>query len=83
VGPRIDLDVMERRKNLSMPGLELRPRSQLLYRLSYPVSLILTKLLDFTVSLKLVKFLFGSWACRMPVEDSLFACIFLLPPMAI
>jgi hypothetical protein len=41
VGPRAGLDEMEKRKFLTLPGLELRPlgrpaRSQLLYRLSYP-----------------------------------------------
>jgi hypothetical protein len=40
VGPRTGLDDVERRKTLSLPGLELRPlgrwaRSQSLYRLPY------------------------------------------------
>jgi hypothetical protein len=40
VGPRAGLDYMEKRKFLTLPGLELRPlrrpaRSQSLYRLSY------------------------------------------------
>jgi hypothetical protein len=41
VGPRAGLDDLEKRKFLTLPGLELRPlgrpaRSQWLYRLSYP-----------------------------------------------
>jgi hypothetical protein len=41
VGPRTGLDVVEKRKCLPLPGLELRPlsrpaRSQSLYRLRYP-----------------------------------------------
>jgi hypothetical protein len=41
VDPRAGLDDVEKRKFLTLPGLELRPlgrpaRSQLLYRLSYP-----------------------------------------------
>jgi hypothetical protein len=41
VGPRVGLDDMEKRKFLTVPGLELRPLgrpacSQTLYRLSYP-----------------------------------------------
>jgi hypothetical protein len=41
VGPRTDLDDVERRNFLPLPGLELRPlgrhtRSQSLYRLRYP-----------------------------------------------
>jgi hypothetical protein len=43
VGPRAGLDYMEKRKFLTLPGLELRPigqaRSQSLYRLRYPVSM--------------------------------------------
>jgi hypothetical protein len=44
VGPRAGLDAVERRKFLTLPGLELRPlcrsaRSQSLYRLCYPGSL--------------------------------------------
>jgi hypothetical protein len=43
VGPRTGLDDVERRKILSLPGVELRPlgrpaRCQSLYRLSYPGS---------------------------------------------
>jgi hypothetical protein len=43
VGPRTGLDDMEKRKFLTLPGLELRPlsrpaRSQSLYRLRYPGS---------------------------------------------
>jgi hypothetical protein len=43
VGPRAGLDYLEKRKFLTLPGLELRPlgrpaRSQSLYRLSYPGS---------------------------------------------
>jgi hypothetical protein len=43
VNPRAGLDHLERRKFLTLPGLELRPlrrpaRSQSLYRLSYPGS---------------------------------------------
>jgi hypothetical protein len=43
VGPRIGLDDVEKRKFLTLPGLELRPlrhpaRSQSLYRLRYPGS---------------------------------------------
>jgi hypothetical protein len=43
VGPRAGMDDMEKRKFLTLPGLELRPlrrpaRSQLLYRLRYPGS---------------------------------------------
>jgi hypothetical protein len=41
VGPRAGLDDVEKRKFLTLPGLELRPlnrptRSQSLYRLRYP-----------------------------------------------
>jgi hypothetical protein len=41
MGPRTGLDNVEKRKILTLPGLELRPlgrppSSQLLYRLSYP-----------------------------------------------
>jgi hypothetical protein len=44
VDPRANLDDLEKRKLLTIPGLELRPlgrpaRVQLLYRLSYPGSL--------------------------------------------
>jgi hypothetical protein len=44
VGHRTGLDDVEKRKFLTLPGLELRPlccpaRSQSLYRLSYPGSL--------------------------------------------
>jgi hypothetical protein len=44
IGPRGDLDDVEKRKLLTLPGLELRPlgrqvRSQSLYRLSYRGSL--------------------------------------------
>jgi hypothetical protein len=40
VGPTVDLDDVEKKKFLTLPGLELRPlgrlaRSQSLYRLSY------------------------------------------------
>jgi hypothetical protein len=43
MGPRIDLDGVEKRKFLTLPGLELRPlgrptRNQSLYQLSYPGS---------------------------------------------
>jgi hypothetical protein len=43
VDPRDGLDVVEKRKFLTLPGLEIRPigrpaRSQSLYRLSYPGS---------------------------------------------
>jgi hypothetical protein len=43
VGPRTGLDNVEKRKFLTLPGLELRPlsrpaRSQSLYRLRYPGS---------------------------------------------
>jgi hypothetical protein len=45
VGLRTGLDGVERRKILPLPGLELRPlglpdRSQSLYRLHYPGSLL-------------------------------------------
>jgi hypothetical protein len=45
VGPRARLDELEKRKFLTLPGLEFRPlgrptRSQLLYRLSYPGPLL-------------------------------------------
>jgi hypothetical protein len=44
MGPRAGLDDVEKRKFLTLPGLELRPlgplaRSQSLYRLRYPGSL--------------------------------------------
>jgi hypothetical protein len=47
VGPRADLDDIEKRKFLTLPGLELRPlgnpaRSQSLHRLCYPGSLLTT-----------------------------------------
>jgi hypothetical protein len=43
VGPRAGLDKVEKRKFLTLPGLELQPlgrpaRSQSLYRLRYPAS---------------------------------------------
>jgi hypothetical protein len=38
VGPRASLDNVEKRKFLTLPGLELRPRSRSLYRLRYPGS---------------------------------------------
>jgi hypothetical protein len=46
VDPRAGLDDMEKRKFLTLPGLELRPhrrpaRSQSIYRLRYPSSLII------------------------------------------
>jgi hypothetical protein len=49
VGPRASLDAAEKRKFLTLPGLELRPlgrpaRSQSLYRLRYPDSLAYTYL---------------------------------------
>jgi hypothetical protein len=45
VDPRASLDDLEKRKFLTLPGLELRPlgrpaRSQSLYRLRYPCSLV-------------------------------------------
>jgi hypothetical protein len=45
VGPRAGVDDVEKRKFLTLPGLELRPigrlaRSQSLYRLRYPGSFI-------------------------------------------
>jgi hypothetical protein len=45
VGPRAGLDDVEKRKFLTLPGLELRPlgrpaRSQSLYRLRYPGFLV-------------------------------------------
>jgi hypothetical protein len=50
VGPRAGLNIMQKLKFLSLPGLELRPlgrpaRSQSLYRLRYPGSLLLLLLL--------------------------------------
>jgi hypothetical protein len=46
VGPRAGLDDVEKRKFLTLPGLELRPlslpaSSQSLYRLGYPGSLMI------------------------------------------
>jgi hypothetical protein len=46
VDPRAGLDDVEKRKSLTLPGLELRPfdfpaRSQSLYRLRYPDSRLL------------------------------------------
>jgi hypothetical protein len=54
VGPRVGLEDVEKRKFLTLPGLELRPlgrpaRSQSLYRLSYPGSLLHVYSLDTTV----------------------------------
>jgi hypothetical protein len=51
VDPRASLDDVEKRKFLTLPGLELRSldrpaRSQSLYRLSYPSSLISDSLYD-------------------------------------
>jgi hypothetical protein len=48
VDPRADLDDMERRKLLTLPGLELQPlglpaRSYSLYRLRYPGSVSLSR----------------------------------------
>jgi hypothetical protein len=45
VGPRTGLDNVKKRKIFTLPGLELRPlghpaRSQSLYRLSYPGSVL-------------------------------------------
>jgi hypothetical protein len=36
VGLTPDLDIMEKRKILPLPGIELRPSSPSLYRLGYP-----------------------------------------------
>jgi hypothetical protein len=49
LGPRTGMDDVERRKILPLPGLEFRPlgrpaRSQSLYRLSYPGSLVIVVL---------------------------------------
>jgi hypothetical protein len=49
VGPRADMDDVEKRKFLTLRGLELRPlrrpaRSQSLYRLPYPGSIFFCKL---------------------------------------
>jgi hypothetical protein len=49
VGPRAGLDDLEKRKFLTLPGLEIRPlscpaRSQSLYRLRYPDSPIETNI---------------------------------------
>jgi hypothetical protein len=38
VGPRAGPDIMEKRKILLLPGIEPRPPSPSLYRLSYPGS---------------------------------------------
>jgi hypothetical protein len=48
VDPTAGLGDMEKRKFLTLPGLELRPlgrpaRSQSLYRLNYPGSLVIVK----------------------------------------
>jgi hypothetical protein len=43
VGPRAGLDDVEKINFLTLPGLELRPRSQSLYRLRYPGSLLRAK----------------------------------------
>jgi hypothetical protein len=55
VGPRADLEDVEKRELLTLPGLELRPlcrpaRSQSLYRLRYPGSM------HFAVKFKRVNF---------------------------
>jgi hypothetical protein len=47
VGPRADLDDVEKRKFLTLPGLELQPlghpsRSQSLYRQRYPGCIFLS-----------------------------------------
>jgi hypothetical protein len=49
VGPRTDLDDVEKRKFLTLPGLEIRhlgrpARSQSLHRLSYPGLILLTNM---------------------------------------
>jgi hypothetical protein len=66
VDPRADLDDVEKRKFLVLPGLELQPlgrsaRSQSLYRLRYPGSIHVEKLLLITCSGKnaLSKWHFG------------------------
>jgi hypothetical protein len=51
VGPRAGLDHVEKRKFLTLPGLELRPiahpaRSQFPYRLRYPGSLSILNLIE-------------------------------------
>jgi hypothetical protein len=56
VDPRAGLDDMEKRKLLSLPGLELRPlghpdRNQSLYRLSYPGFSHLTSVLPLNLNL--------------------------------
>jgi hypothetical protein len=54
VDPRAGLDYVEKRKFLTVPGLELRPlgcpaRSQPLYRLSYPGSMRIIEVVGNTV----------------------------------
>jgi hypothetical protein len=52
--PRAGLDNMEKRKFLTLPGLELQPlgrkaHSQLLYRLCYPSSYFLCHIYKYSV----------------------------------
>jgi hypothetical protein len=78
VGPRAGLDDVEKRKFLTLPGLELRllgrpARSQSLYRLSYPgsygPSMCLLKYRHFGIKRSQAIFLKerneGSWSCSM------------------
>jgi hypothetical protein len=77
--PRAGLDDMEKRKFLTIPGLELRPlgrpsRSQSLYRLSYPdltllLALFVTVWMNVVVdkvALGLVLFEYFGFFCQFP-----------------
>jgi hypothetical protein len=61
VGPKTGLDDLEKRKFLTLPGLELRPLgrpacSQLLYRLRYPGSQLNSKLAHISTNIDFCTF---------------------------
>jgi hypothetical protein len=72
VDPRAGLDNVEKRKFLTLPGLELRPlgrpaRSHLLYRLRYPGS---SRILESDAKFKVSLFFAGSCIMLKPQNKS-------------
>jgi hypothetical protein len=64
VGPRTGLDDVEKRKFLTLPGLELRPlrrpaRSQSLYLLRYPGSIIIIIIICWSSDSLMIPLLFN------------------------
>jgi hypothetical protein len=76
--PRSGLDDVEKRKFLTLPGLELRPlgrsvRRQLLYRLSYPGSQLWTRQIQMMeTSLRVSDW---SYALKLKTEDVIVCCL--------